>query len=87
MKINDEGSSNAAHWHERAMKAEARLAEAEAQNTRMREAILWALGERGEFGSEPPPLNGKWRQAFWWRTELRERAFGATDSGDERECS
>ena len=25
MKINDEGSSNAAHWHERAMKAEARL--------------------------------------------------------------
>ena len=31
MKINDEGTSNAAHWHERAMKAEARLAEAEAQ--------------------------------------------------------
>ena len=27
MKINDEGSSNAAHWHERAMKAESRLAE------------------------------------------------------------
>ena len=25
MKINDEGTSNAAHWHERAMKAEARL--------------------------------------------------------------
>ena len=25
MKINDEGSSNAAHWHERAMKAGARL--------------------------------------------------------------
>ena len=29
MKINDEGRSNAAHWYERAMKAEARLAEAE----------------------------------------------------------
>ncbi len=25
MKINDEGRSNAAYWHERAMKAEARL--------------------------------------------------------------
>jgi hypothetical protein len=30
MKINDEGTSNAAHWYERAMKAEARLAEADA---------------------------------------------------------
>lgn len=29
MKINDEGRSNAAHWYERAMKAEARLAEAD----------------------------------------------------------
>lgn len=29
MNINDEGRSNAAYWHERAMKAEARLAEAE----------------------------------------------------------
>ena len=25
MKINDEGTSNAAYWHKRAMKAEARL--------------------------------------------------------------
>ncbi len=25
MNINDEGRSNAAHWHERAMKAEARI--------------------------------------------------------------
>ena len=30
MKINDEGTSNAAHWYERAMKAESRLAEADA---------------------------------------------------------
>ena len=29
MKINDEGTSNAAYWYERAMKAEARLAEEE----------------------------------------------------------
>jgi hypothetical protein len=29
MNINDEGRSNAAYWHERAMKAEARLAEEE----------------------------------------------------------
>ena len=33
MKINDEGTSNAAHWYERAMKAEARLAEAERDTT------------------------------------------------------
>jgi hypothetical protein len=31
MKINDEGTSNAAYWHERAMKAEARLAEQDVQ--------------------------------------------------------
>ena len=30
MKINDEGRSNSAYWYERAMKAEARLAEADA---------------------------------------------------------
>jgi hypothetical protein len=36
MKINDEGTSNAAHWHERAMKAESQLAEAEAL---LREAL------------------------------------------------
>ena len=29
MKINDEGTSNAAHWYKRAMNAEARLAEEE----------------------------------------------------------
>lgn len=38
-------------------------------------AIRWALGEEGEFGEEPPPLAGKYRRRFWWRTELRERAF------------
>lgn len=38
-------------------------------------AVLWALGENGEFSEEPPPLAGKYRRKYWWRTELRERAF------------
>lgn len=38
-------------------------------------AITWALGENGEFPDEPPPLAGKYRQRFWWRSELRRRAF------------
>lgn len=41
----------------------------------MRNAILWALGENGEFTEEPPPLAGKYRRRYWWRTELRKRAF------------
>ena len=36
MNINDEGRSDAAYWHERAMKAEARLAEAERDAARYR---------------------------------------------------
>lgn len=40
----------------------------------LKEAIYWALGERGEFGAEPEPLAGKYRRAFWWRTELRKRS-------------
>lgn len=80
MKINDEGTSNAAHWHERAMKAEARLAETEAQRDQMREAILWALGERDEFPEEPELLAGKYKRRFYWRTELRQRAFGSPDN-------
>lgn len=39
MKINDEGTSNAAHWYERAMKAESRLAEAEAKIAELRDAL------------------------------------------------
>lgn len=38
-------------------------------------AVLWALGENGEFSEEPPPLAGKYRRKYWWRTELRNRAF------------
>lgn len=40
----------------------------------MKEAIYWALGERGEFPDEPEPLGGKYRRRFWWRPELRRRS-------------
>lgn len=40
----------------------------EAENKRLREAILWALGEIGEF----PPIYGA--PYYAWRTELRDRA-------------
>lgn len=43
---------------------------------RLTGAIRWALGEEGEFGDEPPPLAGRYRMRFWWRSELRRRAFG-----------
>jgi len=51
----------------------------EAQRDRLREAIYWALGERGDFPGEPPPLAGKYRRAYHWRTELRRRS-GLPDS-------
>lgn len=44
------------------------------ERDRLRAAIRWALGEEGEFGEEPPPLAGQYRQRYWWRTELRNRA-------------
>ena len=44
------------------------------ENARLREAIYWALGERESFGDEPPPIAGKWRRRFWWRSGLRTRA-------------
>ena len=34
-------------------------------------AVRWALGERGEFR-----VRASHEGAFYWRTELRERAFG-----------
>jgi hypothetical protein len=55
MKINDEGTSNAAYWYERAMKAEARLAEAE-------HLILRMAGEdyqRARFYVEKYDLTGE----------------------------
>lgn len=35
----------------------------------------WRPDEEGPE-QEPPPLAGRWRQRYFWRTELRERAFG-----------
>lgn len=40
-----------------------------AERDAMREAILWADGERGEF---PPREEGD--PPYWWRKELRRRA-------------
>lgn len=57
--------------------AQARIRELEAQVRQLREAIEWALGERDEFPQEPAPLAGKYRRPYYWRTELRSRAFGA----------
>lgn len=53
MKINDEGTSNAAHWHERAMKAEARLADADALLREVRDAY-WLETTRTSLPSDPP---------------------------------
>lgn len=63
------------------------LSEARAETQRYREAIEWALGERDEFpAEEPPPLAGKYRQRYYWRTELRRRAAltGAAPEGTAR---
>ena len=51
------------HNIERAQKAEARVAELEA-------AIRWACGESDDGFQPREPGQG----AYWWRTELRERA-------------
>ena len=61
---------------ERAEQAEAALTALQQERDRLSTAIEWALGERGEFGEEPPPLAGLYRRRFWWRQELRTRAFG-----------
>lgn len=54
------------------------------ESERLASAIKWALGEEGEFGEEPEPLAGKYRRRFWWRTELRQRAFGDMTGRAER---
>lgn len=42
---------------------------------RVEGAVLWALGEGGSFA--PPVTSGGERPPpFWWRSELRLRAFG-----------
>lgn len=40
----------------------------------LKEAIYWALGERDAFPEEPPPLAGKYRRRYHWRSELRRRS-------------
>lgn len=64
MKINDEGTSNAAHWYERAMKAESRLAEAEAllvEGTRFPmltgERADWLIRARDWLGPKRAPVS------------------------------
>jgi len=55
---------------DRADEGIARLIEREKE---MRNIFAWLLGEHGEFPEEPPPLAGKYRQRFYWRSELRHR--------------
>lgn len=44
-----------------------------ARVAKLERVIEWALGERGDF----PSLPDDWpKRKFYWRTELRERAFG-----------
>lgn len=43
--------------------------EASQREAAMQEAILWALGENGEFALRPEKAG-----AYWWRTELRQRS-------------
>ena len=46
---------------------------ARAEKAERERVIEWALGERGDF----PSLPDDWpKRKFYWRTELRERAFG-----------
>jgi hypothetical protein len=46
----------------------------ERENAQMKRAILWALGEGEDF-----PSREKGQGAYWWRSELRGRAFGVID--------
>ena len=40
-----------------------------AERDQLRDAVKWALGESGDFGSRPKAVG-----AYWWREELRKRA-------------
>lgn len=42
---------------------------------RLERAIRWALGEEGDFGANIPRKVDGSVAPFWWRTELRGRAF------------
>lgn len=64
----------------------AALRQATQERDRMASSVRWALGEEGKFPPYPGPkvmANGRTLHAYWyWRSELRERAFGAT-TGEE----
>ena len=94
MKIDDEGRSNAAYWHERAMKAEARLAEEESAHrvtagifasTLVRadaaEARL-AEAERKIAGALRT-AGGRWCEWGSRAESVRDILQGTTDSADE----
>ena len=55
-----------AYWHE-AWK------EAEAEREALRNIILWALGENGEFPERPRSDSHNLYPFYWWRTEMRKR--------------
>ena len=46
-----------------------------AENTKLRSAIAWALGEapdaEGKWFSDTPTLTAKTLGRYWWRTHLR----------------
>lgn len=50
------------------------LEQMEEENERFRTAILWALGQHGEFPMPPEEVTGKPKHRYYWRTELRKRA-------------
>lgn len=58
-----------AGWEVALEERTAQLVAAEAALKAAREAIIWALGESGEF-----PLRGPNDGAYWWRKDLRKRA-------------
>lgn len=62
---------------------DAAIAAKDAEIKRLRNAVLWALGEVGEFPANPasPDAKGIQRRPYYWRTELRTRAFGELNSG------
>ena len=81
-------------FSDKAMKLDEEHAALRSQVARVEGAVRWALGEEGEFplwddGGDPTrrPADGKRPIIgyFWWRTELRTRAFGsASGEGEPR---
>lgn len=66
--------------HDQAVLAIDELARRAEANERLRDAILWALGENGEFR-----LGEVGEGAFWWRKELRRRAGEALTAAPSQE--